>query len=112
MKKLSVSINFDPTKSNQTLQRIFRDSACRTLWLLWKRRHTVSQWFNEDVLRIGIKISNLETPIATTGKIRACFSPNQGDFTYPDIANFVIENIKHFDDSRSDFVMVVYKVTI
>ena len=110
--KLTITINFSPSKSDKTVKDIFRDRICRTLWLLWKRKHVCSQTFNEDVLRIGIRIGRLDAPMANLKKIKACFYPNQGDFTDPDIENFIVENIKHFDDCRLDFVPVKYRVAV
>ena len=111
-KKIVIPINFDPTKAGQTVQRIFHDKACRTLWLLWKRTHIVGQHFDDDVLTIGIKMGCLNTPMANPNKVKCFFFPNQGDFTDLHVQAFITENIKYFDDSRLDFELVMYKVMV
>jgi len=89
-------LKFDPFDCGcEDTAACFRDDIARTLYLLWRRGHIVSQHFPKAVLAIALRIrrNNPTTP----QQLRECFRvvPPM-DFPGGDVRRFCDEAIPYF----------------
>jgi len=66
-----VKLEFDPLNCGDNLAAIFEDDTARTLYLLWRSGHVVSQHFPADVLRVAARIKSKQPQ--TVEELVKCF---------------------------------------
>ncbi len=96
---IPVRIRFDPLKSEKILP-VYRVTNAWKLWLLWKPRHVVNQYFDEECIEIGKTISDFN-PCTIEG-LRACFRFGLGtsNFHDADVIRFCREALPYFMDEK------------
>lgn len=51
-----VVLAFNPAQSSPVVQEIFADDTARTIWLAWRVRHIVNQYFNKEVIEAAARV--------------------------------------------------------
>lgn len=92
---LPLKLKFIP-ETIPELKPILASKHAWTLWLLWKSRHVVNQFFNDEVLAIAAQIDKLKPQ--TDGELRTCMGAGLGhtNFLREDIYTFAREAIPFF----------------
>ena len=91
--EITVRLGFDPLADAKT-REIFADDTARTLYLLWRRGHIVSEYFPKDCLAIAARIRDAKPQSAR--ELAECFPWGMFDFTAGDIDRFCPEAIPFF----------------
>ena len=65
-----VRLGFDPAQEDDT-RECFADDTARTLWLLWRQQHIVSQEFHRACLEVARDIRPAHPE--TAQELEACF---------------------------------------
>jgi len=99
----TVKIAFNPHDS-VTLRNLFEDPEARTLWLLWRGNHLVSDDFGNLCLFVAARIRG-EKP-ETADELRKCFPTMHHYWTPSDVKAFSEENIGYFTGEKQ----VLYEV--
>ena len=97
----SITLGFNPTVSEDSeLRAVFANDTARTLYLLWRQGHIVSQYFNKHVLEIAEKIAKAKP--RTVEALARCFQVNslQAEFVAGDIEAFCPEALPFFTGQR------------
>lgn len=94
-----VRLGFYPDSIGQAgempgIREIFANDTARTLWLIWKPRHIVSQHFNTDVLVAARAID--EAKPRTPESLEACFRGARGNFTSGDVRRLALLMLPFF----------------
>jgi hypothetical protein len=106
---ITMKLAFNPDESDDLdVVAIFRDEDARTLYLLWRRGHIVSQGFSQEVLEIASRIRS-ERP-ATVKGLAECFGVRWMDplsnFPKGAIEAFCLEALPYFIGEQ----VITYKV--
>lgn len=107
---ITMKLAFDPNESDDPdVIAIFRDEDARTLYLLWRRGHIVSQGFPQEVLQIASRIKS-ERPTTVNG-LTECFGVRWTDphsnFPKGSIEAFCSEALPYFVGEQ----VITYKVS-
>lgn len=97
MHQIVIQLKFDPRDDDVT-RAIFEDHTARTLYLLWRRNHIVSQNFAKNCRSIAAVIHRKKPQ--TANELRECFPWGLHDFPPGDIDRFCPEVIPFFCGER------------
>jgi hypothetical protein len=84
MQKVHMKLSFDPNESQ--LKDIFEHDFGRTVWLLWRRNHIVSDRFNDAIRELMRRWDNLKPE--SPERLAHFWPINSVDFSREDVQQF------------------------
>lgn len=97
-----IVMRFDPfdCDSEETAE-VFRDDVARTLYLLWRRGHIVSDGFPADVLMVAGNIKAKQP--ANVDELAFCFRGHARGQMYGTRMNFPTGDVRRFCESHLEY---------
>lgn len=104
MQKVHMKLTFDPNES--PLKDIFEHDFGRTVWLLWRRNHIVSDQFNFAIRELMRRWDNLKPESAE--KLAHIWPINGVDFSREDVRQFCESHWQNMQDPTT----VTYEIAL